>query len=229
MCMGSPLSRRLAETLIESVTPNVFNGYGTSETLLDAVLRPEDLPEHAGTVGRPTPDMEVRVVEFDRSRTVLPDETVPPGEEGEVVVRGEPVMDYYFGSEAETRDSVRDGWYYTDDLGVVDEDGYLTITGRADDMILSGGELVSPVEVEETIEEHEGVEAAVVVGRPDEEWGEVVTAYVVGGATAEALDRHCREAEGLADFKRPREYEFVDDLERTATGKKQRYRYREGE
>ena len=81
MCMGSPLSRRLAETLIESVTPNVFNGYGTSETLLDALLRLQDLPEHAGTVGRPTPEMEVRVVEFDRSRTVLPDETVPPGEE----------------------------------------------------------------------------------------------------------------------------------------------------
>jgi acyl-CoA synthetase (AMP-forming)/AMP-acid ligase II len=227
MCMGSPLSRQLAETLMESVTPNVYNGYGTSETLLDAVLRPEDLPEHAGTVGRPAPDMEVRVIEFDRSRTVLPDETVPPGEEGEIVVRGDPVMDYYFGNESETRASLRGGWYYTDDLGVVDEDGYLTVTGRADDMILSGGELVSPIEVEETLEEHAAVEAALVVGRPDEEWGEVVTAYVVGDTDAEELDRHCRDSEGLADFKRPREYEFVDDLERTATGKKQRYRYRD--
>ncbi|MEF8868951.1 MAG: hypothetical protein V5A60_01660 [Haloarculaceae archaeon] len=114
-------------------------------------------------------------------------------------------MDYYFGSEAETSEAVRNGWYYTDDLGVVDGDGYLAITGRADDVIRSGGELVSPIEVEETLEEHGAVEAAVVVGRPDEEWGEVVTAYVVGRATAEELDRHCREAAGLAEFKRPRE------------------------
>ena len=98
-------------------------------------------------------------------------------------------MDYYFGSEAETSEAVRNGWYYTDDLGVVDGDGYLAITGRADDVIRSGGELVSPIEVEETLEEHGAVEAAVVVGR----------------GTAEELDRHCREAAGLAEFKRPRE------------------------
>jgi long-chain acyl-CoA synthetase len=227
LCMGSPLSKQLAETLMDTITPNVYNGYGTSETLLDAVLRPEDLPEKAGTAGRPTPDKRVRLVEFDRDRTVTPDETVPPGEEGEIIVTGDSVMDYYFGSQAKTDASVRDGWYYSDDLGVIDEDGYLTITGRADDMILSGGELVSPIEVEEALEGHPAVEGSIVVGVEDEEWGQQVKAFVVAdGVETDGLDTYCTDHESLADYKRPREYEFVKGLERTATGKKQRYQYR---
>jgi long-chain acyl-CoA synthetase len=227
LCMGSPLSKQLAETLMETISPDIYNGYGTSETLLDAVLRPEDLPEKAGTAGRPTPDKRLRLVEADRGRVVNPNETVPPGEKGEVIVTGDSVMDYYFGSQAQTDRSIRDGWYYSNDLGVVDEDGYLTITGRADDMILSGGELVSPIEVEETLEEHPVVEACITVGIEDEEWGQRVKAFIVADdIDAEGLDEYCKEHESLADYKRPREYEFVDELERTATGKKQRYQYR---
>lgn len=228
MCMGSPLSKQLATTLMNTITPNVYNGYGTSETLLDTVLQPEDLPEKAGAAGRPTPDKRLRLVEFDPDREVTPDETVPPGKEGEVIVTGDSVMDYYFGSQAKTDESIRDGWYYSNDLGVVDEDGYLTITGRADDMILSGGELVSPIEVEETLEEYSAIEACVVVGIDDEEWGQRVKAFVVAKSVeADDLDEYCKDHDSLADYKRPREYEFVNELERTATGKKQRYQYRE--
>jgi long-chain acyl-CoA synthetase len=228
MCMGSPLSTQLAKTLMDTITPNVYNGYGTSETLLDTVLRPEDLPEKAGAAGRPTPDKRLRLVEFDRERKVTPDETVPPGEEGEIIVTGDSVMNYYFGSQAKTDESIRDGWYYSNDLGVTDEDGYLTITGRADDMILSGGELVSPIEVEETLEEYPAVEACIVVGIEDEEWGQQVKTFVVADDVEAAdLDEYCKDHDSLADYKRPREYEFVDELERTATGKKQRYQYRE--
>lgn len=229
MCMGSPLSSQLARDLVANVTPNVYNGYGTTESLLDTALRPEDLPEHAGTAGRPTHDKQVRVIEFDPDRDVRPDETAPVGEEGEVIVKGDPVMDGYYGSAEATAEALREGWYYTKDLGVIDGDGYLTVTGRADDMILSGGELVSPIEVEETLEEFEGVEAAVVVGRPDEKWGERVAAFVVAddGVTAGDLEAFCEGHESLADYKRPREYEFVAELERTATGKKQRYKYRD--
>lgn len=227
LCMGSPLSKRLAETIIENVTPNLANGYGTSETLLDAILRPTGLPEHAGTVGRPGPKKMLRVVEHDPSRQVHPTESVPKGEEGQIIVRGSATLDYYYGNAEATAESLREGWFYTEDMGVIDEEGYLTITGRADDMILSGGELVSPVEVEETLEEHENVADVIVVGTPNEEWGEVVTAYVVADdVTADELDRFCQEDTGLADFKRPKEYHFVDELERTATGKKQRYQYR---
>ncbi|MHC3439878.1 class I adenylate-forming enzyme family protein [Natrialbaceae archaeon A-gly3] len=226
LCMGSPLSRQLAETLMDTITPNVYNGYGTTETLLDTVLRPEDLPEKAGTAGRPSPDKRLRLVNSDRE--VDPSKTVPPGEEGEVIVTGDAVMDYYFGSQSKTDESIQDGWYRSNDLGVIDKDGYLTITGRADDMILSGGELVSPIEVEETLEEHPKVEESIVVGRVDEEWGQQVTAFVVAEkCDAEELEKYCKEHDSLANYKRPRKYNFVEQIERTATGKKQRYRYRE--
>lgn len=228
MCMGSPLSKQLAETLLEVITPNVYNGYGTTETLLDSVLQPEDLPEKAGTAGRPTPDTQLRVIEYEQGRTADPDEAIPQGQEGEIIVSGASIMDYYFGSEEKTKSAIQDGWYYSSDLGIVDDDGYLTITGRADDMILSGGELVSPIEVEEALEEHPEVDGAVVVGEEDEEWGQVVTAYVVAPSiTADTLEAYCKDHESLADYKRPRQYNFVDSLERTATGKKQRYQYRE--
>ena len=228
MCMGSPLSEQLANNLLENLTPNIYNGYGTTETLLDSTLGPENLPEQAGTVGRSSPDKQVRVVEFEQEREVQPRETVPAGEEGEVIVSGGPVLDYYFGNQEATDESLRNGWYYTGDLGVKSEDGFLTITGRADDMILSGGELVSPIEVEETLEQHKAVKAAAVVGAPDEEWGEVVKAYVAtdDSVDEDGLETFCKDHTGLADYKRPRVYELVTELERTATGKKQRYKYR---
>ena len=226
--MGSPLSQRNAETFLETLTPNVYNNYGTTETLTDTVLRPEDLPEKAGTVGRPNIDKRVRTIRTDRGRRVDPDETVPVGEKGQVVVSGDTLFDGYFGNAEATKRACNDGWFYTKDVGVIDEDGYLTITGRADDMINSGGELVSPVEVEDALESHDGVEAAIVVGVPDEEWGERVKAIVVAdeGTDEETLVEYCKASGRLAGYKRPRRWEFTDELERTATGKKQRFKYR---
>lgn len=226
--MGSPLTKRNAELFIETLTPRIFNNYGTTETLTDTVLRPEDLPEKAGTVGRPNIDKQVRTVTPDVGRRVEPDETVPAGEKGQVIVRGDTIFDGYFGNKAATTEAFVDEWFYTKDIGVIDEDGYLTITGRADDMILSGGELVSPVEVEDALESHDAVEAAIVVGVPDEEWGERVKAFVVAEADVTDADLvdHCEQSADLARYKRPRLWEFTDALERTATGKKQRFRYR---
>lgn len=226
--MGSPLTESDARTFMETLTQNVFNNYGTTETLTDTVLRPADLPAHAGTVGRPNVDTQVRVVEADASRRVEPDERVPVGEPGEVIVSGETLFDHYYGDTDATEAATVEGWFYTGDIGVVDADGYLTVTGRADDLVNTGGELVSPVEVEAVVESHDAVDAAVVVGEPDEEWGEVVTAYVVADEVdAPELEGYCRDHDGLADFKRPRSWTFVDEIERTATGKKQRYRYRD--
>lgn len=227
--MGSPLSRGDAELFLETLTPNVYNNYGTTETLTDTVLRPEDLPEHAGTVGRPNVDKRVRVVEADPNGRADPDDTVPVGEEGQVIVSGDTVFDCYYADTEATKRASTDGWFYTRDVGVVDDDGYLTIIGRNDDMILTGGELVSPVEVEDVLEEHDAVEAAVVVGVPDEEWGERVKAVVVGDDVTESdLVEHCTDHEELAGYKRPREWEFSNEIERTATGKKRRFEYREG-
>jgi long-chain acyl-CoA synthetase len=227
--MGSPLTRSDVELFIETLTPNIFNNYGTTETLTDTILRPEDLPGHAGTAGRPNVDKRIRVVEADAAGEVDPDDTVAVGERGQIIVTGDTIFDYYYGNAEATEAALTDGWFYTGDIGVIDEDGYLTVTGRADDLILSGGELISPVEVEEAIETHDGIDAAIVVGVPDEEWGERVKANVAvaNDITAEQLDAYCRDHDGLADYKRPREWAFVGELARTATGKKQRYKYRE--
>ncbi len=111
----------------------------------------------------------------------------------------------------------------------MDSQEYVTIVGRKDDMIISGGENVHPVQVEEALADHDGVTDSIVVGLPDERWGEVVVAYVVrtdAGVTAADLDRHLLAHPMLADFKRPRRYRFVGELPRTATGKKMHYRVR---
>jgi acyl-CoA synthetase (AMP-forming)/AMP-acid ligase II len=226
LCQGSPLSEDLANDIIDNITPNLYNGYGTTETLYDVQLRPNDLPEQCGAAGSPGPAKQIRVVEHYPGEMADPDEVVETGEEGEIISKGEAIMDYYFGNQEATTDAKKEGWFYTSDLGYIDEDGYLTITGRADDMILSGGELVSPIEVEETLEKHDGVETAVAVGVPDEEWGSRVKAFVKGEATPEELERFCKDHQALADYKRPRKYETIEIVERTATGKKQRYKYR---
>jgi len=123
-----------------------------------------------------------------------------------------------------------DGWLYTGDVATWDDREYVTIAGRKDDMIISGGENVHPTQVEEVLNEHAAVADSVVVGLPDERWGELVVAYVIasGEVTAGELDKHCLAHPMLADFKRPRAYRFVPDLPRTATGKKMHYVIRAG-
>ena len=125
--------------------------------------------------------------------------------------------------------AIRDGWYYPGDTGRVDEDGDLWIVGRVDDMIISGGENVHPVEVENALASHPAVAEAAVVGEEDERWGQRVVAYVVlaADASAEDLDAHCRATDALAAFKRPREYRFRDELPKTSSGKILRRRLRE--
>lgn len=227
MSQGAPLSKALTHQIRERVTENLYLGYGTTETLYDTQRLPEDLPEHVDTIGKPVSSKHLRVIEIDDDRSVPPSDTVEPGEKGEVIVKGAANLDYYYGNPEATAEAIRDGWFYTEDFGTMTEEGYLKVTGRVDDMILSGGELVSPVEVEEALEGHPEVEAAVVVGKPDEEWGERVTAVIVGDVTADELEDYCKSSDDLADYKRPREYAFVDHIERTATGKKQRFQYRE--
>lgn len=230
---GAVLTESLARDAIEHVTPNLYNAYGSSEAGTNVVLQPDDLPEHAGSVGKPLVDNEVRIVEFAPDRQVAPTETVPQGEEGEVIVRSPQLFRGYYENERANRDRVRDGWYYTHDIGVVTDEGYLVIKGRTDDMILSGGELVSAVEVEEVLEGHGDVEEAIVVGAMDEEWGQIVRAHVVAtpDATAddlaEALEEYCRDHPELAKYKRPRAYRFERELAHNETGKKLRTAYQE--
>ena len=117
-------------------------------------------------------------------------------------------------------------------MGYLDADGELFVAGRVDDMIISGGENIHPVEVEEVLARHPQVGDVAVIGEPDEKWGERVVAFVVPrapGLTAEAVDRHCRESADLAGFKRPRRIVFVTDIPKTASGKILRRLLREGQ
>ena len=124
---------------------------------------------------------------------------------------------YWNRADADAR-SIREGWYHTGDTGHLDADGDLWIDGRLDDMIISGGENIHPLEVEDVLAAHPGVHEVAVVGAPDDRWGQRVAAVVVGTATLEELDAHCL-ASSLARFKRPREYRFVEALPKSASGK----------
>ena len=231
--MGAPLDREACLRYQHLLTPRIFNGYGTTEAFWNTFLRPADLPEHAGSAGRACTDDDVAVVKVFEDGFASPDDLAgQDGQEvGEVIVRSVKSGYAYVNNSDEQAMRFRDGWLYIGDLATWDADGYVTIVGRKDDMIISGGENVHPTQVEAILNQHAGVADSVVVGVPDERWGEVVVAYVVadGGVplNAATLERYTREHPMLADFKRPRAYRFVNQIPLTATGKKLHYKVRE--
>jgi len=192
--------------------------YGMTETGAATLLGPAEHRDSDSPVrlsaGRAIPRYEVRV----HSPEDLP---CGPGELGEIVIRSAGVMDGYWNAEDATREAVRDGWMHTGDAGHVDADGYVFVTDRIKDIIITGGENVSCREVEEALSAHPSVADIAVLGLPDEKWGQRVHAIVVPAPGAElddaALDAWCRER--LAGFKRPRSYEAVDSIPRNAMGK----------
>lgn len=147
--------------------------------------------------------------------------SLPAGESGEILVRGSAVMKGYWRNETESRKALRDGWLWTGDLGVFDEDGFLTLKDRSKDLIISGGSNIYPREVEEVLLTHPSVLEVAVVGRDSEKWGEEVVAFlvVVPGhfLDVEELDRHCLDH--IARFKRPKDYIVLDELPKNNYGK----------
>jgi long-chain acyl-CoA synthetase len=173
----------------------------------------------------------VRVVRPGTDGPSEPEEVLPPGEVGEILVRGTCLMQGYYKREEANRKALYKGWYHSGDLGYLDEEGYLWVVDRMDDMIISGGENIYPREIEDVLYEHPGVFEVAVVGEPDETWGERVVAYVVPkdySLTEETLDAFLRESDKLSNYKRPRRYVFVEALPKNASGKIQRYRLRSG-
>jgi acyl-CoA synthetase (AMP-forming)/AMP-acid ligase II len=230
--MGAPLDRASCLRYQELLTARIFNGYGTTEAFWNTFLRPADLPGHAGSAGRACTDDDVAVVRVYEDRVADPtDHVARDGSEvGEVIVRSVKSGYAYVGQPEEQAARFRDGWLYIGDLATWDADEYVSIVGRKDDMIISGGENIHPTQVESVLNEHPGIVDSAVVGVPDERWGELVVAYVVradGALDAAACDAHCVAHPMLADFKRPRAYRFVDALPVTATGKKVHYQVRE--
>ena len=234
----SDMPRPLLEDLVDTFGEVVSTAYGMTEMGPVAVaIEPEDVVEKLGSVGVALPNHDARIVEptstEDPNDPVTPADTVAPGEEGEIILAGPCMMEGYLNRPEKTADAVREGWFFTGDLGYKDEDGFIYLVDRVDDMIISGGENIYPTEVEAVLYESDLVADAGVVGTDDDQWGEAVTAYVVPSEGAdpegleEKLDQYCLDSEQLAEFKRPRRYVFVDELPKNPSGKIQRYKLRD--
>jgi acyl-CoA synthetase (AMP-forming)/AMP-acid ligase II len=220
---GAPMYLADLEEALATFGPRLAQIYGQGETpmtitgLSKADHADRDHPrwrERMQSVGFPRTDVEVRVAGED-------DRPLPPGDVGEVLVRGSVVMAGYWDQPEATAETLRGGWLHTGDVGSFDDDGFLTLHDRSKDLIISGGMNIYPREVEEALLTHPGVAAAAVVGRPDPEWGEAVVAFVVAGdgaaPTDDELDRTCLDR--IARFKRPKEYHRVEALPTNNYGK----------
>ncbi len=215
---GASMTDGLLKELQAAFQPELFvNHYGSSEIYTFTI--DQNAPAKPGSAGRAGINENVRVV---RLGAASPDEIALPGEEGEIIAllqSDEAFEGYWRRPEADAK-ALRQGWYFTGDTGMFDADGDLFVTGRVDDMIITGGENVSPVEIESLLSLHPAVSEVAVVGLPDERWGKIVTAFIKRNAAIEHehLDQHCRES-GLANFKRPRRYVFVEAIPKSPVGK----------
>ena len=189
--------------------------YGLTETAPIAVyLRAEDAVRKAGSTGKAALHCDMRIV----------DETnkdVTKGLSGEIIIKGKNIMYEYWGNEEATRDALKDGWFYTGDIGYEDGEGYVWINDRKKDVVISGGENIYPAELEQFIHQMDDIEDATVVGRPDDRWGEVPVAVVIMSPNkrlnpTEFLERFENQ---LARFKHPKDVIFVDNFPRNAMGK----------
>lgn len=219
---GGPMYVADAKAALDRFGPKLVQIYGQGESPMTITFVSREViadrshprwEERLGSVGVAQSVVQVRVADGN-------DVTLPHGETGEILVRGDSVMTGYWNNPAATESTLAGGWLHTGDMGVMDADGFLTLKDRSKDMIISGGSNIYPREVEEALLRHPGVAEVSVIGRPDPEWGEVVVAYVVPAAEAPdigELDRYCLDM--IARFKRPKDYRIVDGLPKNNYGK----------
>ncbi len=214
VCGAAPMPVETIRQFQEEYGVEILEGYGLTEGTVATTLQRRNMPKKIGSIGRPLPGQEVRIM-GPRDRLL------PPGEVGEIVVRGENIMRGYLGLPEENARTIRDGWLHTGDRGMMDEDGDFFIVDREKDMIIKGGENIYPKEIENVISEHPAVHDVAVIGIPDELTGEAVKAFVVPrfgvDLTEEEVLEHCRNR--MAEFKVPREVEQVAGLPASAVGK----------
>jgi 2-furoate---CoA ligase len=225
---GAPMTDGLLKKLQAAFRPDLFvNHYGSSEVYTFTV--DQNAPAKPGSAGRAGINQMVRVARLGAKSV---DERAATGEEGEVIalLAGDESFEGYWRRPDADAKALRQGWYFTGDTGFVDAEGDLFVTGRVDDMIITGGENVSPVEIESCLSLHAAVSEIAVVGLPDERWGKIIVAFVKRRAAIEAeeLDAFCR-ASGLANFKRPRRYVFVTEIPKSPVGKLLRRKLAAGE
>ena len=217
---GAPMTDGLLRRLADAFRPELFvNHYGSSEIYTFTVC--PDAPAKPGSAGKAGINQRIRVVRIGGAD---PDDIMPPNEEGEIAASldsDEAFTGYWRRPDADAK-SLHAGWYFTGDVGYFDADGDLFVTGRVDDMMISGGENVMPVEIESVLSLHPGVAEVAVAGLPDERLGQRITAFVTrrvaADVDADSLDAYCK-ASALADFKRPRAYVFVRSIPKSPVGK----------
>ncbi|MFC0273002.1 fatty acid--CoA ligase [Metabacillus herbersteinensis] len=229
---AAPMAPALVNACKEQLGIDLVQAYGMTEMgpAITFLGKDEQLSK-AGSAGKACFNHEIRVVRPNESGPSEPEDLLPAGEVGEIIVKGPCMMVGYYNREKASEEAMYKGWYHSGDLGYLDEDGYLFVADRVDDMVISGGENVYPREVEDVLYEHEGILDVAVLGEPDEFWGEKVIAIVVRknqNLTADELEYFCKNSERLAPYKRPRRYVFVEELPRNASGKIQKFLLREG-
>lgn len=215
---GAPMTDGLLKTLDAAFQPELLvNHYGSSE-IYTCTIDP-DARRKPGSAGKSGINQMIRVVALDGEN---PDQIVPRGVEGQIIaiLAGDEAFEGYWRRPEADERALKDGWFFSSDTGYYDEDGDLFVTGRLDDMIISGGENVSPVEVESLLSLHPAVSEVAVVGLPDERWGKAITAFITPSApvTAKELDAYCANST-LANFKRPRAFIFVREIPKSPVGK----------
>jgi long-chain acyl-CoA synthetase len=226
---AAPLPPEVEEQFKVVTGGQMLEAYGLTETSPCATMDPIERPK-ANSIGVPLPDTDLKIVDLDTGK-----EEMPTGEIGEIIIKGPQVMKGYWNLPTETQNALRvgpdgqPGWFYSGDIGFVDDEGYFHITDRKKDMIISGGYNVYPADVEAVLFEHPAIREAAVIGVPDEVWGETVKAFVVlkedESVTAEEIIAFCRER--MATYRAPRIVEFRDDLPKSIIGKVLRRELRE--
>lgn len=215
---GAPMPDGLMLKIWEKMKPDqLVNHYGSSE-IYTFTIEPH-ATHKPGSAGKAGLNQRIRVVRLGSDD---PEDIAQPGEEGQIIAdsANEEAFEGYWRRPDADAKSFHAGWYFTGDTGFKDDDGDLFVTGRVDDMMISGGENITPVEIESVISLHPSVAEVAVAGIPDERWGQKVTAFIVpsGEVSPAELDAHCKQSE-LADFKRPRDYVFLKQIPKSPVGK----------
>jgi long-chain acyl-CoA synthetase len=213
---AAPLPEDTVNRLKDLHNASIYDVYGATENTAFATATPWGGKIKTGTVGVPLPNTDIKIVDLETGGTKL-----PAGESGEICIKGPQVMKGYYKKEEETRESLRDGWFHTGDIGFFDDDGYLSVIDRKKDLIIGSGFNIYPQEIDEILFDHPRIVEACTIGVPDKYRGETVKAYVVvkeGEALSEkeVID-YCRS--NLAAYKVPQEIEFIDELPKSAVGK----------
>jgi long-chain acyl-CoA synthetase len=212
---GAPMAVELIEQ-VKDMGLYFSEGYGLSESTSVGIFSPVLGLKKVGSIGIPIPDNDVRLVDVENGETDVPD-----GQPGEIIIKGPLIMQGYWNNPSETAGQLKDGWLYTGDIAIRDEDGYIFIVDRKKDMIIAGGFNIYPRDIDEVLFQHPKVAEAVSIGVKDKYRGETVKAFVVlkpgEKCTEEEIIKFCKEK--LAPYKVPKLVEFRDSIPKSAIGK----------